>query len=282
MELVRLACQMPDQVGRSLSLWDCAELARQLEREGQVESISPQTVQRLLEHHRLKPWRSHVWLGKKAPRDEEFIARTKNICDLYTRTLSPHEVVLCVDEKTSIQPRPRLDATRPAQPDRPVQVEHEYERAGAVNLFAAFDTRTGKVYGKSYARKRMVEFIDFLEFLNRTISSGVTLIHIICDNVSTHHGSKVRAWLAKHPRFKFHFTPVHCSWMNQVEQWFSILQRKRLTIPNFSNLEELKAKIDLFVEQWNAVAEPFKWTPRSFDKVLAKAEADVAAAKAVA
>jgi transposase len=282
MELVRLACQLPEQVGRSLSLWDCTELARQLEREGLVESISPQTVQRLLSHHRLKPWRSHVWMHKSAPRDAEFIARTKNICELYSRTLSPHEVVLCVDEKTSIQPRPRLAPTRPAQPDCPVQVEHEYERAGAVNLFAAFDTRTGKVHGKSYARKRMVEFIDFLEFLDRTIPGEITLIHIICDNVSTHHGSKVRAWLAKHPRFKFHFTPVHCSWMNQVEQWFSILQRKRLRIPNFSDLTDLKSKIDQFIQEWNAVAKPFKWTPRSFDKVLAKAEAEVAAAGAAA
>ncbi len=282
MELVRIACQMPDQVGRSLSLWDCTELARELVREGAVESISPQSVQRLLAHHKLKPWRSHVWLGKKTPRDADFIARTKNICELYTRPLFPHELVLSVDEKTSIQPRPRSSPTRPAQPGRPAEVEHEYRRAGALNLFAAFDTRTGRTYGKTYPRKRMVEFIDFLEFLDRTIPSHITLIHVLCDNVSTHHGSKVRAWLQKHPRFRFHFTPVHCSWMNQVEQWFSILTRKRLAIPNFPDTTVLASKIQQFIQEWNAVAKPFDWTPASFAKILAKAEAEVAAAKVAA
>ena len=196
MELVRMACQMPAEKGRSLSLWDCTELARELKREGIVPSISGQTVQRILAHHRLKPWRSHVWLGMKAPRDADFIARTKNICDLYTRPLEPYEVVLSVDEKTSIQPRPRMAATRPPQPGRPAQIEHEYKRAGAVNLFAAFNTRTGKVLGKTYGRKRQVEFIDFLEHVDRSIPGEITVIHIVCDNVSTHHGKKAKAWLA--------------------------------------------------------------------------------------
>lgn len=278
MELVRMACQMPEEKGRSLSLWDCTELARELKREGIVPSISGQTVQRILAHHRLKPWRSHVWLGKKAPRDADFIARTKNICDLYTRPLEPYEVVLSVDEKTSIQPRPRMAATRPPQPGRPAQIEHEYKRAGAVNLFAAFNTRTGKVLGKTYGRKRQVEFIDFLEHVDRSIPGEITVIHIVCDNVSTHHGKKAKAWLAEHPRFRFHFTPVHCSWMNQVEQWFSILQRKRLRIPNFPDLADLKGKIAQFIEQWNDIAKPFRWTPHSFSKILAKAEAEAVVA----
>jgi len=277
MELVRLACQMPDDVGRSLSLWNSAELARELMREGVVASISAQTVHRILSHHRLKPWRSHVWMRRQAPRDADFIARTREICDLYTRPLGPHEVVLSVDEKTSIQPRTRLAPTQPAQPDRPVQVEHEYKRCGAVNLFAAFNTRSGKVLGKTYGRKRQVEFIDFLETVDREIPPEVTIIHVLCDNVSTHHGKLVRAWLQKHPRFQFHFTPVHCSWMNQVEQWFSILQRNRLRIPNFADLKDLAEKIQRFISEWNQIAAPFAWTPTSFSKVLAKAEASLAA-----
>jgi len=155
--------------------------------------------------------------------------------------------VLCVDEKTRLQPRTRLAPTLPAQPGLPVRVEHEYERKGALNLFAASDTRTGKVYGQCHERKRQVEFIQFLEHLNREISAHVTLIHLVMDNLHVHKGKQVLAWLEKHPRFKFHFTPVHCSWMNQVEQWFGILQRKRF-------------------------GKPFNWTRRSFDKVLAKAE----------
>lgn len=277
MELVRIACQMPDTLGRSLSLWDCAELARHLMREGLVESISPQTVRRILKHHRLKPWRCHVWMHKKAPRDADFIARTLNICDLYTRDLAAHEAVICVDEKTSIQPRPRVAPTQPAQPDRPVHLEHEYKRCGASNLIAGFNTRTGHVHGRTYTRKRQVEFIDFLESLDRETPAYVTTLHIVCDNVRMHSGKKVRAWLDTHPRFKFHFTPVHCSWMNQVEQWFSILQRKRLRAANFADLQDLQLKIATFIVQWNEIAEPFNWSPNSFSKIIAKAEAEVAA-----
>src|SRR6185369_395068 len=116
---VKIACERPDDVGRSLSHWDCAELARQLTSDAVVESISPQTVQRILANHKLKPWRKHLWLSPKVPRDAEFCKRVKNICTLYTRKRGPHEAVLCVDEKTSLQPRTRLSPTLAAQPERP-------------------------------------------------------------------------------------------------------------------------------------------------------------------
>lgn len=177
-----------------------------------------------------------------------------------------------MDEKTSLQPRTRLAPTRPARPGLPVRLEHEYLRHGALNLLAAFDTRSGKVYGQCYERKRQVEFIQFLEYLDRTISSDITVIHVVLDNLRVHKGQEVQAWLEKHPRFKFHFTPVHCSWMNQVEQWFGILQRKRFSLSDFDAKSDLKEKVLRFIEQWNRYAKPFKWTRRSFDKVLAKAE----------
>ena len=135
--------------------------------------------------------------------------------------------------------------TLPAQPQNlPNRCEHEYKRAGALNLFAAFDTRSGKVYGHCYARKRQREFIAFLETLDVEIDEHIRTIHLVCDNVSTHHGKEVRKWLTTHPRFVVHFTPVHCSWMNQVEQWFSILQRKRLRIVDFESKDHLRAKLD--------------------------------------
>jgi transposase len=271
LHLVKLACELPDAAERSLSLWTCAELARALIREGVVSSISPQSVQRILYSKKLKPWRVHYWLSPKAPRDEAFRATVLNLCDLYTRPLLPHERVLCLDEITSLQPRTRSGATRPAQPDlRPVQLEHEYTRKGATNLLAAFDTRSGEVTGICRPRKRQVEFIELLEEIDRTTSAAVTHIHLLCDNVSTHHGKLVRAWLERHPRFRIHFTPVHCSWMNQVEQWFSILRRKRLAAPNFTDLAELESKILHFIEEWNEIAHPFNWTPTSFEKILAK------------
>jgi transposase len=269
--LVKLACERPDKLGRSLSQWDCTELTRQLIAEGIVEDISASTVRRILVHHKLKPWRHHMWLSPKHPRDAEFYARVLDIIDLYTRPLGEDEIVLSVDEKTSLQPRPRLHPTMPAQPGLPNRVEHEYRRVGALNLFAAFDTRTGKVYGQCYDRKRQKEFIAFLEHVEARISDTIKTIHIVCDNVPTHHGKKVRAWLAKHPRFQFHFTPVHCSWMNQVEQWFSILQRKRFRMADFESKADLKTKLEQFIEEWNKVAHSFNWTKKSVAKVMAGA-----------
>jgi hypothetical protein len=276
MHLVKLACELPDAAGRSLSLWTCSELARELVERDVVEEISAQSVQRLLESYQLKPWRIHYWLRSKGPRDEEFYRRVEQICDLYTRPLARHERVLCVDEKTSIQPRPRLAETRPARPGLgPVLLEHEYQRVGALNLFAAMDTRSGKVIGICRRRKRQAEFIELLEEIDRQTPKAVTLIHIICDNVSTHHGKAACRWLEAHPRFQMHFTPVHCSWMNQVEQWFSIIQRKRLTGPRFANLADLETKLMSFIAEWNHIAHPFNWTRESFRKVLARAEAEL-------
>jgi hypothetical protein len=272
--VVRLACERPETLGRSLSQWDCRELARQLIVEGIVEDISAATVRRILRAHKLKPWRCHLWLYPKSPRDAAFYATVSELIDLYTRPLHEDEMVLSVDEKTSLQPRPRRQPTQPAQPPNiPNRFEHEYKRAGALHLFAAFDTRSGRVYGHCAERKRQPEFIAFLEQLDCAIAASITTIHVVCDNVSTHHGQEVRKWLSQHPRFRFHFTPVHCSWMNQVEQWFSILQRKRLRIVDFESKDHLRAKIDQFIDEWNQQAHPFNWSTKSVAKVMAEVPA---------
>lgn len=228
--------------------------------------------------HKLKPWRVHHWLSPKAPLDAAFKATVLNIQDLYTRPLLSHERVLCVDEKTSIQPRPRTTPTKPPSRQQSAKVEHEYKRCGATNLMAAFDTRTGEVIGICRRRKRQAEFIELLEEIDRRTPVEITTIHLVCDNVSMHKGKLTRAWLAKHPRFQMHFTPVHCSWMNQVEQWFSIVQRKRLTAPNFPDVNILEQRLLTFIKEWNETAHPFKWTAKSFVKVLAKVEAALAKA----
>jgi transposase len=273
---VRRACELPDQAGRSLSQWDCAELARQLVREEVVAAISPQTVQRMLAANRLKPWRQHVWLHPRTPRDATFATHVRAVADLLTRLLDDHEVVLSLDEMTSLQPRPRRVPTRPAQPGRTMQVEHEYKRAGATHLFAAFDTRSGQVYGVTTRRKRQIEYLALLEHVDLAIPTSVTTIHLLADNVSVHHGKLVRQWLAAHPRFVAHFTPVHCSWMNPVEQWFGILRRKRLRSPNFADLAALQRAIHQFIAEWNKIAHPFRWTAHSFEKILAKVDAALA------
>jgi len=263
MHAVKIACEMPDLRGRSLSQWDCAEIARELTRSGVVDHISSETVRRMLEGYKLKPWLHRMWLSPRKERDEAFCLQTEEIIDLYTRDMDPSERVYCLDEKTSIQARERIHQTKPAMAGRPAQFEHEYRRQGALNLFAAFDTRSGKVYGRCYERKRQEEMIDFLSYLEDVTPPRITTIRIVCDNVSVHKGKKVRLWLETHPRFVFHFTPVHCSWMNQVEQWFSIFQRKRLTIADFASKADLQAKIYAFIEQWNETAKAFKWNDKT-------------------
>jgi transposase len=270
--VVKIACERPDELGRSLSQWDCTEIARQLVRDGVVTSISAETVRRLLWNHRLKPWRQKMWLSPKVPRDAAFAAQVLEICDLYTRLLRPDEVVLCVDEMTSLQPRPRKSKTLPTAKDRPTRVEHEYSRDGALNLFAAFNTRTGTVSGMTASRKRQSEFIAFLEQLDGEIPKTVLTIHVVLDNVRMHKGKQVQAWLAKHPRFVFHHPPVHCSWMNQVEQWFGVARRKRLRIADFASKEHLAARLTAFIRQWNEIAHPFNWTSKSVAKVMAKCQ----------
>jgi len=272
MHVVKMACERPDDRGVSLSQWDCPELAVRLVADGVVECISSETVRRILLAHQLKPWRQHCWLSPNVPRDAAFAARVAHIVDLYTRPLAPTEIVLCADEKTNLQPRPRRSPTLPAQPGWPVRVEHEYRRAGAVNLFAAFDTRTGRVYACTAERKRQIEFIAFLEQLDREIPAAITTVHIVLDNIWTHKGHKVQAWLAGHPRFAFHHPPVHCSWMNQVEQWFGVLSRKRLGIDDFADPADLAAKLTAYVAHWNLHAHPFNWTTNSASKVMAKCQ----------
>jgi len=276
--VVKIACERPDDVGRSLSQWDCQEIARQLVCDGVVKSISVETVRQILLHHRLKPWRQKMWLSAKVARDGAFAQQVQGICDLYTRVLRPDEAVLCVDEMTSLQPRPRKAPTRPTKKDRPTLVEHEYGRCGALNLFAAFDTRTGKVYGMTASRKRQAEFIAFLEQLDREIPASIKTIHIVLDNLRMHKGKQVQAWLAKHPRFVFQHPPVHCSWMNQVEQWFGILKRKRLRIVDFPDKEKLAERLMAFIREWNENAHPFNWTSKSVAKVMAKCQIEDAMA----
>lgn len=269
---IDLACRLPEPAGRPVSQWDCTELARQLVADGVVAAISSATVRRILARQRLRPWRSHLWLHPRRPRDAAFLAQVQEVADLYSRPLGPHEVVICLDEMTALAPRPRLVPTRPAQPGKPQQVEHEYRRDGALNVLAAFNTRDGSVSAYLCRRKRHVEVLHLLDLLDSQLGSTITAVHLVCDNVSTHKGDPIQTWLAAHPRFRIHYTPVHSSWMNQIEQWFSILARKRLRMPNFADLPALAGALTAFIHDWNAHCHPFRWTATSFEKVIAKVE----------
>ena len=193
--MVRLACERPDSLGRSLSPWDGTELARELIAEGLVEEISPATGRRILASHQRQPGRQHVGLYPKQPRDAAFSASVSELIALYTQSRRREEMVLSVDETTALPPRPRLSPPLPAQPQHsPHRPEHAYTRAGALNLLAAFDPRSGTVYGQGDARKRQRAFMAFLEVLEAEIDECIRLIHLVCDPVSTHQGKALRTW----------------------------------------------------------------------------------------
>lgn len=270
--VVRLACERPDLLGRRLSPWDGTALARQLLAEEIVEGLSPAPVRRMLAAHPLTPWRHHVWLSPKPPRDAVFSATVSALIALDPRPLRADELVLSVDEKTSLQPRPRRVPTRPAQSQNlPNRHAHEDQRAGALHRFAAFETRSGRVYGPCFARKRPQECITFLAYVDQEIAASIRMIHLVCDHVRTHHGKEVTRWFAHHPRCVVHFTPVHGSWMTQGEPWLSILQRKRLHITDFDSKDYLRTKLEPCMREWHRHAHPFNWSTTSVAQVMAAA-----------
>lgn len=266
--IVKLACELPHERGLPLGRWDATELARHLAETGVVAAISAETVRRVLRGHRLRPWRWHHWLSPRVPRDAAFSARVRAILSLYTRPLAPDELVLCLDEKTSLQPRRRRAPTLPARPGCPVRLEHEYERAGALHLFAAFDTRSGVVLAMTLPRKRAGEFVAFLDYLQSSLGPEVRRVHLVLDNVGIHKSRLAQAWLQQHPRFELTFTPVHCSWLNQVEQFFSIIQRKLLCLANYASCDALAEAVASYLAHWNQQPHPFNWSSSSLTRLM--------------
>jgi len=226
--------------------------------------VSASTVGRVWKAERLKPHRSETF---KYSDDPDLVAKVTDVVGLY---LAPPEraVVLSVDEKTQIQ---ALDRTQPMLPLRPGQVErhtHDYRRNGTTSLFAALEVGTGRVTDQARERHTAADFLAFLRLLARTYPTGE--VHVILDNVSTHKTAAVQAWLARHQRFHFHFTPTSASWLNQVETWFGILSRQAIRRGSFESVRALVAAIERFTREWNADATPFVWV-KTPDQILAKA-----------
>jgi len=170
-------------------------------------------------------------------------------------------VVLSIDEKTQVQ---ALDRTQPLLPIDFGKTEmrtHDYVRHGTTNLFAALDTATGEVLGECYARRRTEEFLKFMDTVVKRYPDRE--IHVVLDNLSTHSGDDVNAWLAKHPGVIFHFTPTGSSWLNQVEIWFNIITRQAIRRGTFTSLRVLITAIKSYIENWNRGAKPFVWTATS-------------------
>src|SRR5215208_3375836 len=206
--------------------------------------ISLSAVQGIWKAHGLVPHRVRTF---KLSKDPEFIAKLRDIVGLY---MSPpaHAVVLSVDEKSQIQALERTQPGLPMKAGQPATATHDYIRHGTTTLFAALNVLDGTVVGRCMQRHRHQEFIRFLNAVEAVIPAG-KLVHAILDNYATHKHPKVLAWLARHPRWTFHFTPTSCSWLNVVEGLFAKLTRRRLRRGVFGSVVELQAAINRFLAE---------------------------------
>jgi transposase len=217
--------------------------------------ISHRSVQRIWAAHGLKPHRVKTF---KLSNDPKFAAKLADIVGLYVDP-PEHALVLSVDEKSQIQ---ALDRTQPGLPikrGRCGTMTHDYIRHGTTTLFAALNVLEGKIIGQCMSRHRHQEFIRFLNKINRETPADLQL-HLIVDNYATHKHPKVRAWLERHPRFHFHFTPTSASWLNAVEGFFAKLTRQRLKRGVFTGIVDLQAAINRYLAEANDDPKPFVWT----------------------
>ena len=217
--------------------------------------LSLRTVQRIWATHRLQPHRLRSF---KRSRDPEFVTKLADIVGLY---LAPprHAVVLSVDEKSQIQALDRTQPGLPLKPGKAGTMTHDYVRHGTTTLFAALNVLDGTVLGRCMQRHRHQEFIRFLNAVEDAVPAG-KLVHCILDNYASHKHPKVRAWLDRHPRWTFHYTPTSGSWLNAVETFFAALTRRRLRRGVFRSLVDLQAAIHRYLAEHNADAKPFVWT----------------------
>jgi transposase len=220
--------------------------------------VGHRSVQRIWKAYGLKP---HLTRTFKLSNDPKFAEKVVDIVGLY---LNPPDkaVVLCVDEKSQIQALDRTQPGLPMKKGRAATMTHDYKRNGTTTLFAALDVKTGEVIGECLPKHRAKEFIRFLKKINRTVAKHLD-VHAICDNYSTHKTPAVKAWLAKHPRFKLHFIPTSSSWLNLVERLFAEITRQKIRRGVFKSVDDLIAAIEAWIANRNAKPKPFKWTAKA-------------------
>lgn len=228
--------------------------------------ISKSTVARYFALFGLQPHRSKSF---KLSTDPFFVEKVRDIVGLYLNP--PHNaLVLCVDEKSQIQALQRTQPVLPMGLGYVEGVTHDYVRHGTTTLFAALDVASGEVIAQCKPRHRHQEFLSFLRHIDTAVPADLD-IHLICDNYATHKHPKVKAWLAKHPRYHLHFTPTYSSWLNQVERWFGLITQHAIRRGSFSNVRELIRRIDEYVSHYNTHKRPFIWTATA-ESILAKLE----------
>jgi len=279
-----MACELPKVYGLPLSRFSAADLAREAVGRGLVATISGTTIWRWLHEDAIRPWRYRSWIF---PRDPDFAAKAGRVLDLYARTwegapLGDEDFVLCADEKTSIQARDRRHATLPAQPGRGMRVEHEYRRGGALAYLAAWDVHRAKLFGRCEEHSGIAAFDRLVaQVMAQEPYASAHRVFLIMDNGSSHRGARCIARLGEKwsTLIPVHL-PIHASWLDQVEIYFSILQRKLLTPNDFPHLDALAQNILDFQRRYESLAKPFEWkfTRQGLSALLAKLSAASAAA----
>ena len=228
--------------------WSSRKLAAEL------GDVSFSAVQRIWRKHGVRPHRLERHMVSNDP---DFETKAADVIGLY---LNPpaHAAVFCVDEKTAIQALDRKDRMLPLSPGRAESHGFEYKRNGTLSLFAALNTATGEVLGRTAPRHTSEQFVAFLEDV---VSSQPRRreIHVICDNVSSHKTELVDAFLVKHRRVKIHYTPTYSSWLNQVENWFARIQRDVISRGIFTSVKDLDKKLMRYIRQYNKDPKPLKW-----------------------
>jgi hypothetical protein len=258
LELIALACEpVESQQGRTTRT--ITQLAQEAPARGLVDSISPSTYQRILAAGDLRPHRVQGWLHSPDP---QFRAKVTEITELYLHP-PPGSIVLSIDEKTGMQALERRFPDRPPAPGRPRRREFEYKRNGTQSLICGFEVHRGRVLGDCGDTRTAADLERFMERV--AVEYPAETVHVIWDGLNIHFDGRDDRWTkfnARHgQRFVFHYTPKHASWVNQVELFFSILERQCLRHGSFRSKEELRAAVLAFIAAWNRDrAHPFRWT----------------------
>jgi hypothetical protein len=268
-------------LGLPLSRLQVPDIRAEVIRRGLVAEISEVTIWRWLTGDAVAPWRHRSWIF---PRDPDFAAKAGRVLDLYAgsfegRRLGPDEYVISADEKTSIQARLRRHPTLPPAPGRPMRVEHEYRRGGALAYLAAWDVQRAKLFGRCEPTTGIAPFDRLVaQVMTSEPYASARRVFWIVDNGSAHRGAASVARLeGAYPNLRLIHLPIHASWLNQIEVYFSVVQRKVLTPNDFADLDEVEHRLLAFQQRYEQLAAPFEWkfTRADLQRLMAKLERSV-------
>ena len=263
MQIKAIACELPKESGLPLSRYSGQDLVREVTRRGIVAKISGRTIWRWLDEDAIRPWQHRSWIF---PRDPAFQTKAERVLDLYQglwkgQPLGPSDYVVSADEKTSIQARIRLHPTLPPQPKETMRVEFEYGRGGALAYLAAWDVRRARVFGRCEDTTGIEPFGRLVQqVMEQEPYRSAARVFWIVDNGSSHRGAAaVKRLQAAYANLYLVHLPVHASWLNQVEIYFSVIQRKVLTPNDFASLQEVAQRLLAFQALYEGTAKPFEW-----------------------